>query len=126
QFPQRVGHLQLLGEVHAGARALLAVSQGGVEDDQTVVGHGTLHGTAGPHRQGRGPVGETKRPWDLRSQGRFQYLAKSSRPRQPGPIPPLGGAKGPEAGLPWCTASLTRLGNVYSDGSRHPSTIALL
>ena len=32
-----VGHLQLLGQVHAGAGRLLAVAQGGVEDDQAVV-----------------------------------------------------------------------------------------
>ena len=39
---QGVGDLQLLGQVHAGAGRLLAVAQGGVEDDQAVgvvVGH---------------------------------------------------------------------------------------
>ena len=36
---QRVGDLQLLGEVHAGAGRLLAVAQGRVEDHYAVVGH---------------------------------------------------------------------------------------
>ncbi len=39
QLLEGVGHLELLGQVHAGARGLLAVAQGGVEDDEALVGH---------------------------------------------------------------------------------------
>ena len=61
-----VGHLQLLGQVHAGAGRLLAVAQGGVEDDQAVVGHS----------QG---LRKTKKPWNHRSQGRCQQSRLASR-----------------------------------------------
>ena len=38
---QGAGHLQLLGDVHARARRLLAVAQGRVEDPDSIrVGHG--------------------------------------------------------------------------------------
>src|SRR6185312_4202796 len=36
---QRLGHQQLFLEVHRHARRLLAVAQGGVEDDDAVLGH---------------------------------------------------------------------------------------
>ena len=52
EVAEGVGDLELLGEVHAGAGGLLAVAQGGVEDDQAVVGHGV-----------EAPA-QTKRPWD--------------------------------------------------------------
>src|SRR5262249_32938842 len=40
EVAQGAGHLELFGEVHAGAGRLFAVAEGGVEDDQAVVGHG--------------------------------------------------------------------------------------
>src|SRR5207244_2234983 len=39
---ERVRDLQLLGQVHAGPRRLLAVPQRGVEDDQAVTTHGWI------------------------------------------------------------------------------------
>src|SRR5262249_33248768 len=123
------GHLELFREVHAGARALLAVSQGGVEDDQTVVGHGDTpryarSGVSSPVAPGR--WGNKKALEPRRSQGRNQQVSNSSGPRQPGPIPPVGGAKGPEAGSPQGTASFARHFPETGDGPRVPSTIALL
>ncbi len=41
EFTEGTSHLELLGEVHARSRRLLAVAQRGVEDDQAVVGHVT-------------------------------------------------------------------------------------
>ncbi len=43
QVDQRLGHFQLLGQVHAGAGRLLAVAERGVEDDD--VAHGGIQGS---------------------------------------------------------------------------------
>ena len=40
QLGQGMGHLELFGEVHAGAGRLLAVTQRGIEDDQLIRGRG--------------------------------------------------------------------------------------
>src|SRR5262249_39369679 len=55
QVLQRVRHLELLGQVHAGPGALLPVPQRRVEDDQAFVGHGwKLRATTG-HTKNKAP-----------------------------------------------------------------------
>src|SRR5262249_2617954 len=88
---QRVGHLQLFAQVHAGPGRLLAVAQRGVEDDEAVVHQGIPFGNKKPREPPKvpGSVSATGSP--------------GAPPTIPGPTPLAGGAKGPGSG--WTSAA---------------------